>query len=624
MIAKNLELQVEFPPRGKVGLGEVFRLFITGRDRLHLIALFFTSMTAALAELVGVASIAPFMAVLLDPSEIDRLPRLHGYLTDLGAQTARQEVVYLGVSVCIFVLLNSIVSASNATYQAYFANRLRAKVSVGLFERFLGQPYLFHAKTDSSTLTKILFNNVDALTRVITATLVIGSRTLVIVALVGLLLSRAASAAAIAVFTFGGTYALLFMILKQWQTRIGAASSKSYTNRTRIAIEALGGIKELLVLERTQLPVHLFRASAKLIAKTQAQSTLASALPRNVIEPVGMMAVIFIALSLTDGSGTSAASAISTLALFAFVAFRLIPSFQQLYASLMEIKYHESMLMELHSSWIHTSEIPPTQNIPQNTAHEKSPIPRVEPLLLVKDVHFSYPGAQHAALNGISLSIKRGEAIGFVGRSGSGKTTLIDVLLGLYPVEKGQILVSGQSLDTLGLTSWREQIGYVPQHVFLSNATIAENIALGVRPESINRDAVLQALSLSQCLSFVESLPKGVDSVVGERGVRLSGGQRQRIGIARALYHTPEVLILDEATSALDGITEDAVMEAVNGLRGSRTIILIAHRLRTVEACDRIIVLDQGRVVGDGSFADLSSNNAGFRVLAGIETIEKS
>jgi ABC-type bacteriocin/lantibiotic exporter with double-glycine peptidase domain len=240
----------------------------------------------------------------------------------------------------------------------------------------------------------------------------------------------------------------------------------------------------------------------------------------------------------------------------------------------------------------------------------------------LSNLTFRYPSANRPALNGLSLCIPQNQSIGLVGRTGSGKTTLADVILGLYPPTAGSIEVDGVALSVDNERAWRRRVGYVPQSVFLTNASVARNIALGIPEDQIDHDAVLRSARMAQADEFIVQMPDGYNTVVGERGVKLSGGQRQRLGIARALYHSPDVLVFDEATSALDGMTEDAVMQAVKTLSAERTMILIAHRLRTVQACDRILMLEAGRIVADGSYQDLAENSDAFKHLAGLHESE--
>jgi ABC-type multidrug transport system fused ATPase/permease subunit len=243
--------------------------------------------------------------------------------------------------------------------------------------------------------------------------------------------------------------------------------------------------------------------------------------------------------------------------------------------------------------------------------------------LQLSDVVFQYPTAHTPALKGVSLTILKNQSIGFVGKTGSGKTTLADVILGLFQPRSGTIAIDGVVLTEQNERLWRKRVGYVPQTVFLTNASIAENIALGIPKEHIDHSAVTRAAQMAQAEEFIDLLPNNYATMVGERGVKLSGGQRQRLGIARALYHQPDVLIFDEATSALDGMTEDAVMQAVQALSRQCTMVLIAHRLRTIQACDRVVMLDGGVIIADGEYDDLMKNSDAFRRLAGLGQLEQ-
>jgi ABC-type multidrug transport system fused ATPase/permease subunit len=305
---------------------------------------------------------------------------------------------------------------------------------------------------------------------------------------------------------------------------------------------------------------------------------------------------------------------VPSLALYALAGNRLVPIFQQFFSAAITIKYHtkavESLVVDLKTV--------------RNYAEQPLEILREAPLsfthtLQLSDVVFQYPTAHVPALNRVSLTILKNQSIGFVGKTGSGKTTLADVILGLFQPQSGTITIDEIALTEQNERLWRKRVGYVPQTVFLTNASIAENIALGIPRDQIDHAAVIRAAQMAQAEEFIDFLPDAYDTMVGERGVKLSGGQRQRLGIARALYHQPDVLIFDEATSALDGMTEDAVMQAVQKLSQQCTMILIAHRLRTIQACDRIVMLESGVVVADGEYAELLQNSTAFRRLAGVD-----
>jgi len=297
--------------------------------------------------------------------------------------------------------------------------------------------------------------------------------------------------------------------------------------------------------------------------------------------------------------------------LFGFAGYKLVPSFHQVFTGASQAKYALPSIMEISADLEETGE----------ASAGRKPGVGVEPLRIdesveLSDVTVTYPGAEVPALEGISLRIAKGARVGVVGPTGSGKTTLVDVLLGLLPPQAGELRVDGVRLEEADMEAWRCGLGYVPQSIFLSDDTVAQNIAFGLRIEDIDREKVQRSAALAELDDFIQGLPEGYDTKVGERGVRLSGGERQRIGIARALYRDPSLLLLDEATSALDGVTEKGVMDSIFSLERERTVVIIAHRLATLRGCDRIVLIERGRLVADGTWDELLDTSDLFRVMA--------
>jgi ABC-type multidrug transport system fused ATPase/permease subunit len=304
---------------------------------------------------------------------------------------------------------------------------------------------------------------------------------------------------------------------------------------------------------------------------------------------------------------------VPVLAVYAFASLRIFPALQRIYVSMTQMRFSKPTLDKLHEDMkaaeANARALPPV---------ERGAVVRLTEALTLEDIHYAYPQAERPAVRGLSLTIPARSTVGIVGGTGAGKTTTVDIILGLLLPQKGRFAVDGLPITAANLRAWQQSVGYVPQQIFLTDDTIAANIAFGREPKDIDRAAVERAARTAELHDFVmRELPQGYDTRVGERGVRLSGGQRQRIGIARALYHDPDVLILDEATSALDNLTERAVMDAVHNLGHAKTIVMIAHRLSTVRGCDTIFMLEHGRVVAQGSYDALIETNRQFRALAG-------
>ena len=363
--------------------------------------------------------------------------------------------------------------------------------------------------------------------------------------------------------------------------------------------EAFGAAKEVKVGGLEQSYLKRYSEPAKNFALAQASSTTIAQLPRFFLEAIGFGGIIMIILYLMRNTGNFN-SILPIISLYVFAGYRLLPSLQQIYVSFSQFTFVGPALNKLHDD---------IKNLKHVNNNQDKSILSLNKEITLKNIHYNYPNSSRTTLKDISINIPSKSTVGIVGATGSGKTTMVDIILGLLEPKKGTIEVDGKIITEKNSRSWQKIIGYVPQHIFLSDDTIASNIAFGVDRESINQEAVARAAKIANLNDFVlEELPKKYQTTIGERGVRLSGGQRQRIGIARALYHNPQLLILDEATSALDNQTEQAVMDAVNNLGKDITIILIAHRLNTVKNCDIIFKLEKGKLVDRGSFEKLIEN----------------
>lgn len=569
------------------------------------------SLVAAIFETASVASILPFMAVVMDPGVLFKYPWLETTLKLFNIQTQQGAVIGAGVLTVAILAIGNVVSASNLWIQTHYIALARRELSAELFTGYLYLPYAFHLQRDTPSLGRVIGGDVEsALGGFLASLLGVVAKGLSGLVLISLIILVDPTVALGTVLVLGCGYMLVYRMIRARQVRLGAKMVEASLAVGRISLEGLSGVKELRVLGRESPSTIEYKKSFSELTDTQASNLLASALPRYVIEVFAYAGIVAVTLAFViKGEGTAA---IPSLALYALAGNRLVPIFQQFFAAAITIKYHTRAVEALEA------DLAVVRNNTQPSEIEEKQALSFKHEIELSNLSFSYPGANRPALKDVSLRIPQNQSIGFVGRTGSGKTTLADVILGLYPPDAGSISVDGVDLVATNERAWRRRVGYVPQTVFLTNASVARNIALGIPEDKIDHGAVLRAAQMAQADEFIKMMPDGYDTIVGERGVKLSGGQRQRLGIARALYHNPDVLVFDEATSALDGMTEDAVMDAVRTLSAERTMILIAHRLRTVQACDRIVMLDAGQIVADGSYQELVANSAVFKRLAGL------
>jgi HlyD family secretion protein len=396
----------------------------------------------------------------------------------------------------------------------------------------------------------------------------------------------------------------------------GENISTTSTDRFRLMNEGFGGIKDLLLYNRSSEFVHQFEQSGKVFARAQGVNTALSYAPRYLMELLAfgsMISLILVLLITRDGN---LSQVLPVLGIYALAGFKLLPALQQTYYSITTIKGNtaafDSIKEDLLASLLVDNEQGATLAIKNQRVIDLANSRNIR----LNNVSFTYPDKEMPALIDINIDIPINSTVGFVGESGSGKSTTIDLILGLISPSAGQLMLDDLVIEGENLQVWQKNIGFVPQSIFLSEGSITENVAFGLCSEDTDLEKVKQAIKLAHLEPLVNSLPKGLDTKVGERGVQLSGGQRQRIGIARALYNQADVLVFDEATSALDGITEKVIMDSIQELSGQKTIVMIAHRLKTVKNCDVIYLMEQGRVIEQGTYQQLIDNNSMFKKMA--------
>ena len=581
------------------------------RERIRFGLLLGMILVMSLLEVAGVASIIPFLAVLSDPQVIHQTPYLQVFYEGLGFQSDRAFLLFLGIVVFGLVVFGLAFKAVTLYALTRFSTMRNYSISTRLFGSYLSQPFVWFLSRHSADLGKTILSEVDqVIGKSIIPALTLLAHITVVFALAVLLFLVDPVVVAIVIAVLGGSYGLIYFGIRGLLTRIGEQRVHANRERYQAANEAMGGIKDVKMLGLEDAYLRRFRRPAAVFARTQALAAILGTIPRYVLEAVafgGMLIIVLVLLARAEGR---LEEAIPVLGVFAFAGVRMFPAMQKVYDSFTKLRFGGYALDALHRE---LTESRPAHPLPA----QKGEALDLKERLTLENIYYSYPSTDKPALNGLSMSIDALTTVGVVGGSGAGKTTAVDVILGLLWPQDGVLRVDGVVINEHNRRAWQRSIGYVPQHIFLADETVAANIAFGVPRKQIDMDAVKRAARLSELDRFVtEELPQGYETMVGERGVRLSGGQRQRIGIARALYYDPSILVFDEATSALDNLTERAVIDAVHNLSGAKTIIMIAHRLTTVQRCNEIILLEEGQIAARGSYEELMEESEAFQRLA--------
>ena len=568
-----------------------------------------------LSSALMVGSILPFLSVLAQPRNIETTPALNWAYNTFGFTSDYTFLVALGLTSLVVIVIASAIQLLKTWAVAQFAMMRIHSLSSRLMESYLRQPYEFFLNRHSGDMcTRILTETQQLVTQFLQPAAEVMASIFTIIAITALLFWAKPLVAVLSFALLGGVYSLTYWLSRRSLKRLGDVRAQANSARFRVVNEALGGIKELKLLGRERDYLARYDAPSYKMARAVTTVQFISTMPKFVLEAIAFGGIILLCLilmnpqNLTSGEGLE--SILPILGLFAFAGQRLMPELSKLYQSLAQIQagsaavdilYCDLMLQE------DVTELPKTQPVGLGLRQQ----------LNLEAVSYHYPDAGHAGVNEITLTIAAGEKIGIVGGTGAGKTTLADLVLGLLNPANGRLLIDGVPVTQNNLCAWQQSVGYVPQDIFLTDASLSENIALGVPLKDINQARVVEAAQIAQIDQFITSdLPEGYDTKIGERGVRLSGGQRQRIGVARALYHDAELIVFDEATSALDNLTEREVMSAIDALPDEKTVLMIAHRLSTVQGCDRIVVMEGGLVVGFDTWDALITENSAFQRIS--------
>ena len=598
-------------------LREIWEI-LTPRHRRGVLMMQLVSLAMAFSTVTGIAAIVPFFAVLGDPRLIEHNVLLHRLYLLGGFSGTRSFMVALGIAFTSIVLMANLLNIMGLLAMNRLALRIGTELQTTLFGEYLAWPYASHTETNSTTLfynvvygtTRVTLGILQHLfalvTNVVTAALIIGS-ILLLKPLVAIIMFAA----------LGGGYVSIYLLVRNRLLRIGQAQSRFAGEQARIVTESFGAIKEIIVLQAQKFFRDKLEHASRAFLLAAAQSQIVGQTPRYVMECVAAAGLVGVVLVLGSGDG-GVGPQLGSLTFLAFAAYRLLPTLQQVFASTVRIRAERPALAMIGADLRQARAAQRAALVAGRTPRDPAWNARPAREILLKEVSYRYAPDRAWALLDMSLRIPARTTVGIVGANGAGKSTLVDLVAGLLTPSAGVVEVDGCILDGKNRAAWQARLAYVPQNMFLLDASIAQNIALGVSPAEIDRARLLEAARLAQLDDCVMSLPHRYEQRIGERGVSLSGGQRQRIGIARALYRDAALLLLDEATNTLDGLTEQELMSTLQRLRGRYTIVLIAHRMSTVRACDVIFHLERGEIVGSGTYEGLLKSSAVFRRMAGV------
>lgn len=561
------------------------------RQKVQLVFLLFMTIIGSGLELMGVSAIMPFVNVVVDPQSITE----SGWMTFLyelfHMETASQFLVLLAfVLVAVYICKNMFLILLY-NYQYKFTYQGQKRLECKLLSCYMHQDYSFHLSQNSAKLQRNILQDVAGFFQSILAIMQFLTEICVCIALFVYLLITDITITLGVVILLGGVMLVFLKCFRKKIDNIGVQSHSANAKRVQWVQQALGGIKEIKISSKENYFLNSYENNAEIYADRQRKYQMATTVPRPIMEMLGISGLlIMVAVKLINGAEIS--HMLPILSVFTIAAFRLLPSFGRLSGSLGTVAFNRAAVKEVCSDIEEAKKL----FMAYSKRCSGADIISFEHEIKVDNISFHYPETDTKVLEKTSLTIPKNKYIAFIGPSGAGKTTLADLILGVLEPQEGRILVDNQDIH-LNLDAWHKKLGYIPQTIYLMDDSIRKNVAFGIDENEIDDEKVKAALKEAQLYDFIETLENGMDTFIGERGVKLSGGQRQRIGIARALYSNPEVLVLDEATSALDNDTEKAIMEAVDMMQGKKTLIIIAHRLTTIQNCEYVYEIRDGKAI---------------------------
>ncbi|MBR5799788.1 MAG: ABC transporter ATP-binding protein [Lachnospiraceae bacterium] len=559
------------------------------KEKIKIFILMVIVVIGSFLELLAVSIFSPFIDLIMNPESLAESRIMSFVYHAFSIEDASTFLALLaGGIILIYIIKNVyIILEKNAIYK--FSYRIQRTISTRLLKAYMKEPYTFHLNNNISVLQRSMQEDTDQFTKGIIHIMEMLAEVCVCVAISIYLYITSKSITLIVAGLLLICLLVFSYISKKYSSEWGRQGQRHKSKIYQWMNQSLGGIKEIKVLNREKVFIDNYDHYFGKYVRVLRLNRLIGVIPKYIIEMVSMTGLLLAIIFKIYFGQKEMAEFVPQLAVFAVAAFRLLPSVGKINEHLSAVLYAMPSLDLIYHDLEEINRLKVTEQAPETDWQFRETVE-------IKNVTYRYPDGETAVIDNASFEIEKGKMVAFVGASGAGKSTMVDILLGILEPQHGKIYADGMDIFK-NLPTWQKEIGYIPQVIYLSDDTIRNNVAFGIEEDKIDEAAVKRALEQAQLLEFVEGLPEGLETFVGDRGVRLSGGQRQRIGIARALYHNPEVLVLDEATSALDNDTETAVMEAIDKLQGQKTILIIAHRLTTIKNADVVYEVGNGKVI---------------------------
>lgn len=578
-----------------IRISKKFLLILSKHQKIRIAEMFVLMVIAGIMEMLSVSLILPFIEAVMDADAVMQRDTVHKVCSILKIESSWGFLIFMALVMAVLYIIKNLFLLFQLTVQNRFVHYNMCNIQERLLASFLNRPYEFFLEVKSGEILRIVGDDTQRGFSILTMLLSFLSEFVV----TGALLITVFIISPVVTLAMGGVLLVISLaiqvVIRPILKRAGDEYTTTQANKSQWLLQAIQGIKEIKLMRREEYFQAQFGKNGKRYARANYVYQTLAVVPRYMIEAVAMSA-FFVVIAIMIYFGTDLNKLIPVLSGLAVAAIRLLPAVNKISNSLAGIAFGEAAVDKLIENLRDTAAYQQQKRPESDDKVTSANIGQITKEIVMDAVDYQYSTGASKVLDNADMTISKGMSVGIVGASGAGKTTAVDVLLGLLKPQDGRILVDGTDIET-DMNGWLSNIGYIPQSIFMLDGNIRENVAFGIDEDKIDDDAVWTALKEAAIDEFVRSLPEGLDTQIGERGMRVSGGQRQRLGIARALYSDPSVLVFDEATSALDNDTEAAIMDSINHLRGTKTIIIIAHRLSTIENCDIVYRVENGKII---------------------------